>query len=168
MSFNYVICDIFFYSCLFFIQIDGLVEIDEMTYAAMVDKFWLHSTMQDIKNYIKSLLWQPWFAHPSKRAPNSTVTYTWRQRRLPHMEHEDVVGPSQPAPTLRTWHRNDDEAGPSQQQTTKFSDSSSIQSRKKTWGWPRKAWIVVFVLICDIWRTWDMLCLWTYEITWDI
>jgi len=56
MSFNYVICDIFFYLCLFFIQIDGLVEIDEMTYGAMVDKFRLHSTMQEIKNYIKCLL----------------------------------------------------------------------------------------------------------------
>jgi len=42
------------------------------------------------------------------------VTYTRRQRRLPHTEHEDVAGSSQPAPTQRTQRRNDDEAGPSQ------------------------------------------------------
>jgi len=49
-----VICDIFFYLCLFFIQIDGLVN--EMAYGALVDKSRLHSTMHEIKNYIKSLL----------------------------------------------------------------------------------------------------------------
>ena len=38
------------------------------------------------------------------------VTYTRRQRQLPHTEHEDMADPSQPAPTQRTRRRNDDEA----------------------------------------------------------
>jgi len=45
-----------------------------MACGTLVDKSRLHSTMQEIKNYIRNLLRQPRFAGPSERAPNPTET----------------------------------------------------------------------------------------------
>jgi len=91
-----------------------------MTSEALTDESQLRSTMQGIGNFIKNFLRGPWFVRPLDASPNSIVTYARRQRHMTLTEHEDVedeAWPSQPAPTRRTRHRNDDEAGPSQQQT---------------------------------------------------
>jgi len=94
-----------------------LIEIDEIVYGALDDKSQLHSTIQEIRNYIRNLLRQPRFARSFERAPNPTVTYIRHQQQFPHIEYEDAAGPSQPAPTRHTRRQNDDDAGPFQQQT---------------------------------------------------